>query len=136
MKRIAWIAALLTAAALATAGCGTDGGTDHAQHGTGTTKPQKLNIEFTTTPSPAKAGAEAELVATIARAGEPVTDAKVEFEIWQGEGAHETLNVKGGNDGRYALKKTFTTPGTYQVTIHTTTKELHQMPTVSFEVVQ
>lgn len=134
MKRNSWIAPLLIAAAIASAGCGSSA--EHEHHGTSTTKPVKLTIDFTTAPSPAKAGAEAELLATIARAGEPVPDAKVEFEIWQGEGAHETVDAKAEGDGRYTLKKTFTQPGTYQVTIHTTTKELHQMPTMKFEVVK
>ncbi|ARU60270.1 hypothetical protein CBW65_03725 [Tumebacillus avium] len=134
MKRIVWIAPLLIAAMVASVGCGSSA--EHEQHGTSTTKPVKLTIDFTTAPSPAKAGAEAELLATIARAGEPVPDAKVEFEIWQGEGAHETLDAKALGDGRYTLNKTFMEPGTYQVTIHTTTKELHQMPTVTFEVAE
>ncbi|WP_157729355.1 FixH family protein [Tumebacillus algifaecis] len=129
-----WIAAFLIAA-FAGFGCGTNGADEHENH-QGANVPQKLTITFATNPTPAKTGGETELVATIAQVGKPVQGAKVEFEIWQGEEAHETLEAHAGKDGAYSVKKTFTKPGTYQVTIHTTTKELHQMPTETFEVVE
>jgi hypothetical protein len=134
MKRKAWLAAFVLAA-MAGVGCGTDRPQEDARQPEATV-PQKLNIQFTTNPSPAKVGEETELVATISRSEEPVADAKVEFEIWQGEGAHETIEAQERKNGAYSSRKTFTKPGTYQVTIHTTTKDLHQMPTMTFEVTE
>ncbi|MFD2169936.1 FixH family protein [Tumebacillus lipolyticus] len=133
MKWKLWVA-VSAIVAMTSVGCGSDQAQDpHQAHGSNA--PQKLTINFATNPSPVKVGEEAELVANISQGDAKVEDAKVEFEIWRGEEKHETLKATG-KDGVYSLKKSFAEAGKYQVTIHTTTKEIHQMPTVSFEVVK
>lgn len=133
-KTIVYILTLGLAAALTT-GCGADQKADeHAHHETA--KPQKLTITMQTEPKSPRAGEAVTLVATVKAGEKPVKDATVELEIWQGEGdgPHETVPTKAAGDGTYKAQTQFAKVGRYQVQIHTTTSDLHQMPTVLVEV--
>ncbi|MFC4766345.1 FixH family protein [Effusibacillus consociatus] len=114
-------------------GCGSNQ-EDHSRHAD---HPQKLTIEFTTNPKEIQPGKEVELIARVSKGSEPVKDADVDLEIWRdGTEKHEMLETKPDKKGAYHLKKTFPEAGLYHVTIHTTTSEIHQMPTVDFQVGQ
>jgi hypothetical protein len=133
MKRCAMWMVMIGLATLPLAGCVAEKGAhDHASHGS--VKPQKLTIALQTQPTPVRVGQPATLVATVKAGEKHVDDAEVEFEVWQGDGPHETLKAKAAGEGAYQAEKTFAKAGTYSVTIHTTTRELHQMPTVQLEV--
>lgn len=101
----------------------------------GSVLPQKLTIDFATNPSEIRAGTKAQLIARVSRANQPVKDAVVEMEMWrEGETKHETIKATPDGKGAYTVNKTFAEAGTYHVTLHTTTSEIHQMPTVDFQV--
>ena len=131
-KQTMWILTLGLAAGLL-AGCA-DKQSEHEHMNHGTVKPQKLTIEMQTAPQPVRVGQQAQLKAVVKAGETAVKDADVEFEVWKGEGAHETLKAKAAGDGTYTAEKTFAEAGAHSVTIHTTTSELHQMPTVQVEV--
>ncbi|MCX7569662.1 FixH family protein [Tumebacillus sp. DT12] len=130
-RTIVYILTLGLAAALTT-GCGAQPKDEHMNHKA--VQPQKLTITLQTEPEAPRVGEKTELIASVKAGEEPVTDADVELEIWQGDGPHETVQATAAGDGSYKAATQFAKGGRYEVQIHTTTSELHQMPTVTVEV--
>ncbi|PWK06995.1 FixH family protein [Tumebacillus permanentifrigoris] len=101
-------------------------------------KPSVPVIVFKTNPEPMLVNQAGDLTATVMVNSDPVKKATVEFEIWE-EGnntPHETIPAQGDDKGHYTVHKSFAKATTYQVTIHTTTEEIHTMPTMNFTVVE
>lgn len=97
--------------------------------------PQKLTIEFATNPASIQPGNEAQLIAHVSKGSEPVKDASVEMEVWRdGDDKHDMMKATPDNKGAYTAMKTFEKAGSYHATIHTSTSEIHQMPTFNFQV--
>lgn len=130
-KTIVYILTLGLAAAL-TIGCGAQQKDEHMNHKA--VQPQKLMITLQTEPEAPRVGEKTELIASVKAGDKPVPDADVELEIWQGDGPHETVQATAAGDGTYKAVTQFAKGGRYEVQIHTTTSELHQMPTVLVEV--
>ena len=103
----------------------------------GAVKPVKMDLNFFTTPSVIKAGEEVRLRLAVTRTGKIVQDAEVEYEIWR-EGDKRTFvkELAPYVLGMYELKKKYTTPGVYHIIPHTTSQDMHQMPTLEFTVVE
>jgi hypothetical protein len=127
MKRMLW---LVPALALALTGCSSQ------QTEPLPAKPAVPIIEFNTNPKPLVVNQAGNLTATVMVNNDPVKQATVEFEIWE-EGdntPHETIPAQGDDQGHYTATKTFAKANVYHVMIHTTTAEIHTMPTMSFNV--
>jgi hypothetical protein len=131
-----WTGALVAAALLLATGCaGTSDGHDASQHTGHNAAPQKVTIDWQPAPAEPKAGQAVAITAKLTLENQPVNDAEVEFEVWkEGSEAHEMLKPTADQQGRYTTRKTFDQPGLYHVTIHTTAKGLHQMPTRDLQV--
>jgi hypothetical protein len=88
-----------------------------------------LNVKIETK-SPIELNKETEIACLVTYGNEKVTDAdEVKFEIWkQGNEHHDMLQAKNEGNGKYAVKKTFTEPGTYSVIAHVTARNMHNMP--------
>ncbi|GAX91552.1 hypothetical protein EFBL_3242 [Effusibacillus lacus] len=124
---------ILLASILLVTGCGGKNSDNNKEQPR--TAPQKLTIQFVTDPKEIQVGQETKLIATVAKGAEPVKDADVEMEIWRdGEEQHQKLKAAPDNKGGYVTKQTFAAAGSYHATIHTTTSEIHQMPTFDFQV--
>ncbi|KEO82291.1 FixH family protein [Tumebacillus flagellatus] len=128
MKRMLWLIPAL--AALALTGCGSQK-TEPLP-----AKPAVPTIVFATNPTPLHVNQEGSLTATVTVNTDPVKQATVEFEIWGDSDAanHEKLPAASDDNGHYSIKKTFAKADIYHVTIHTTTRDVHTMPTVEFQV--
>jgi hypothetical protein len=95
----------------------------------------QLTIDFTTNPATVHKGTEAQLIEHVKQAGKDLPDASVVMEIWNDNNPqHEKIKATPDNKGNYIVKKVFDQSGTYHVTLHTTTDDLHQMPTKEFQV--
>lgn len=114
--------------------CG--GGMDHEKmQNMSSGEMQKMDISFQTNPSPLVANQQGTLTALVKMGDKPATDVKVEIETWaDGESKHDKEEAVSDKKGGYSIKKTFPKPGTYHAVLHTTSSDLHQMPTVDFEV--
>ncbi|MBL0388209.1 FixH family protein [Tumebacillus sp. ITR2] len=130
MKRNLW---LVPALALTLTGCSASQKTEPIP-----AKPAVPVIVFNTNPAPLHVNQEGNLIATVTVNNDPVKKATVEFEIWgdSDTAQHEKIPATGDDQGHYSLKKSFAKADTYHVTIHTTTAELHTMPTMDFQVTQ
>lgn len=132
-KKNLLLVAVLASITLLTA-CASKGQNEMNDH-TGMDMPQKLTIEFSSNPSAVMLGQEVELLEHVSKKGEPVKDASVEMEIWRdGDQQHEKVKAAADQKGNYIVKKTFNQAGLYHATLHTTTSEIHQMPTKDFQV--
>jgi hypothetical protein len=68
------------------------------------------------------------LQASVQAGEQPVTDAKVEFEIWKkGESKHEILVATMTEKGIYTKAYTPKQTGEYLIILHVTTPQVHQM---------
>jgi YtkA-like len=92
-------------------------------------KPAILEVQLQT-PDHIELNKETALSCIVTYGGEKVDDAdEVKFEVWKhGSEKHEMLTAKNVGDGKYAVKKTFTEPGTYSVVSHVTARNMHNMP--------
>lgn len=67
------------------------------------------------------------LKVTTTQDNQPVTDARVRFEIWEADSSqHDFHDTIEGSNGEYSLTHTFPKPGKYIVNIHTEKGELHE----------
>lgn len=92
-------------------------------------EPAVLNVKIETK-SPIDLNKETEIACVVTYGNEKVTDAdEVKFEIWkQGNEQHEMIKAKHKGNGKYAITKTFTEPGTYSIVAHVTARNMHNMP--------
>ncbi|MGB8954477.1 MAG: FixH family protein [Tumebacillaceae bacterium] len=102
-------------------------------------KPIPLTLDFYTMPLDIKVNKVSELRLSVKRGNKVIQDAHVEFEVWR-EGDPIEKHVKTEmivyNYGYYFTEWTFTRPGDYHITLHTTVDDYHQMPTVDFKVTE
>ncbi|WP_051529948.1 FixH family protein [Anoxybacillus tepidamans] len=92
-------------------------------------KPAILNVKIDVK-SPIALQKKTEIACIVTYGKEKVTNAdEVKFEIWkQGNGQHEMLQAKHKGNGKYAVEKIFTEPGTYSIVAHVTAHNMHNMP--------
>lgn len=77
-----------------------------------------LHIDFQALNS-IKANENTTLSVQIANEAEPLTEARVRFEIWQENSqAHDYVDATEETAGSYTATHTFVTAGTYHITIH------------------
>lgn len=95
---------------------------------------QQLNITFSIDPTEAKVNQPVTLISTIKADDTPVTDAKVEFEVWKEEEDTQMLSASMKEAGNYQIEHTFSEAGTYHVVVHVTTPHVHQMISETFTV--
>jgi hypothetical protein len=69
---------------------------------------------------------EAHLTVHITHDGQPLTKAKVHFEIWKGNSKHKFIEASEKQAGQYEATTTFQEKGTYSVKIHVETEQLHE----------
>jgi YtkA-like len=63
----------------------------------------------------------------IKQKGNPLTGAKISFEIWrEGQEKHEFLDAAEDGNGIYHATKTFETTGTHLINVHVNTDSLHE----------
>lgn len=134
-KTIRSFAIVLTSSTFLLTACSSGGHDMSTMDGMNMDKPLKADISFATAPAKLVVGQEAQLIETVVSAGKPVDDADVEMEVWlDGDASHEKVKATADGAGKYLLKKTFTKPGLYHATLHTTANDMHQMPTKDFQV--
>jgi YtkA-like len=130
-KKVLGVAALLLSVALS--GCSNN---DMAAKPV-SAKPVPLTLDFFTMPLDIKVNKVSELRLSVKRGDKVIQDAHVEFEIWR-EGDPPQKHVKTDmilySNSFYFTEWTFTQPGDYHITLHTTVGDYHQMPTVDFKV--
>ncbi len=57
------------------------------------------------------------------------------MEIWkEGDEEHETIEAAHIKDGVYAINKTFSEKGIYNIIAHTSARDLHTMPKMQVTV--
>jgi hypothetical protein len=70
---------------------------------------------------------DTELSVLIKEKGNPLTGAKIRFEIWkEGQEQHEFLDAAEAGNGIYHATKTFETTGTHLINVHINTDSLHE----------
>lgn len=117
--------------------CGGAGGQEHQGHGETKNTPQtaeKLTITFATDPQSAKPDQSTILKATVKSGNQPITDAKVELELWKGKEKHQRLSTTMKEKGVYQTAHTFREAGNYTIIVHVTTPAVHQMITQTIPV--
>lgn len=79
-------------------------------------------------PENAKASETAELMASLEKGEEPLTQAQVRFEVWlDGKEKHEWVETEEAKDGTYSGNFEFTEAGMYHITVHVENDEgLHE----------
>ncbi|WP_050179671.1 FixH family protein [Domibacillus robiginosus] len=95
-----------------------------------------VKVEVKLNPEEAKAKQKTEIQAIVTQDNEPVEDAdEVKFEIWkEGDEKHETIKAAHRKDGIYAINKTFTEEGIYNIIAHTNARSLHTMPKIQVTI--
>ncbi|MBB6451797.1 hypothetical protein HNQ94_000218 [Salirhabdus euzebyi] len=69
---------------------------------------------------------EISLISHIKQNGEALTDAEVEFEVWQeGQEKHEYVEATESVDGEYVTPYTFSNSGEYHIKLHFVKGDLH-----------
>ena len=104
-------------------------------------KPIPLTLEFFTMPVDIKVGKEVGLRLLVKRGDKVIQNAEVTFEIWKDgddPSKHQKTMTLYGLRGMnyYEWQQTFTEPGLYHITLHTTVDDIHQMPTKDFVVTE
>jgi YtkA-like len=70
---------------------------------------------------------EMELSVLIKEKGNPLTGAKISFEIWkEGQEQHEFIDATEDGEGIYHVTKTFDTTGNHLINVHINTDSLHE----------
>nr|WP_175475724.1 FixH family protein [Evansella caseinilytica] len=82
-------------------------------------------------------GEEAELTVFVDWQEEPLTEARVIYEVWQhGDEAHEWLETEEVEPGIYTSQYTFDNGGDYHVVVHIENDELHEHVSQLIHVIQ
>ncbi|UUZ80236.1 FixH family protein [Paenibacillus sp. P26] len=134
-----WLQILLPAALLLPAGRGLskeDASTAH--HSMAASTPgAEIKVTFATSPAAVKTGVPVQLCASVRKGNDAVPDADVVLEIWKADdpnGAHLQQRTKYDPHTGYVVEGSFVEAGVYQVLVHATTSEAHQMISAKFEV--
>jgi hypothetical protein len=70
---------------------------------------------------------DTELSVLIKEKGNPLTGAKISFEVWkEGQEKHEFLDAAEAGNGNYLANKTFETTGTHLINVHINKDDLHE----------
>lgn len=105
--------------------CNQTGSKPH--HEANTPTPIQLKISFQSDPNHPQANQATQLSASVQSNTAPVKNAKVELEVWKEGEKHQVLPTTQTKAGVYSTKHTFPQTGTYQVIVHVTTPNIHQM---------
>ncbi len=65
------------------------------------------------------------LMAHLQKGENPLTEAKVRFEVWQGDSKHKYIDAKEGKKGEYSADFKPDAAGTYKVNVHYEKGDLH-----------
>ncbi|WP_028777652.1 FixH family protein [Shimazuella kribbensis] len=125
MKKIGWLLALVL---LLISGC-----TSQPTTPTTPNAPTSISLNFEVNPSKPTPNQPVTLNANVTGNNKPVNDARVEFEVWHKDAKdHAMLKTKRVGNGKYSITNTFPISGTYNVIIHATTPQVHQMISKTF----
>ncbi|MBB3906392.1 FixH family protein [Anoxybacteroides rupiense] len=97
-----------------------ESGSDHSHHD------DAAGVAVTLHPQMFTVNKEEPIVADIAYNGQPLTAAKVRFEIWKDQMKHEFIDANEQGSGKYQAKTVFKEKGTFSVKVHVETNELHE----------
>jgi hypothetical protein len=127
VKKLGWIFVLVL---LLISGCTTQSTTP-----TLPTIPKNIALSFSTSPSNPTPNQPVTLVAKVTGDSKPVNDASVEFEVWNtGSENHSMLKAKRTGEGTYTISNTYPIAGSYNVIVHATTPQTHQMISKTFTI--
>jgi hypothetical protein len=97
--------------------------------------PASISLAFEVKPTKPVPNQPVTLSAKVTGNNKPVNDANVEFEIWHTKAKnHSMLKTKRTGEGVYAITNTYPITGTYNVIVHATTPQVHQMISKTFTV--
>jgi hypothetical protein len=100
-----------------------------------TNAPKNISLSFAVQPSNPAPNTPVTLTAKVTGDNKPVNDANVEFEIWNGTSKnHSMLKTKRTGEGTYTITNTYPIAGTYNIVIHATTPQVHQMIAKTFAI--
>jgi hypothetical protein len=89
---------------------------------------QSLTLKLTPDPPHPISGKAMKLQASVQAGEQPVTDAKVEFEVWKkGNSKHEMRTATMTEKGVYTASYTPMENGEYLIILHVITPQVHQM---------
>ncbi|WP_449537339.1 FixH family protein [Ferdinandcohnia sp. Marseille-Q9671] len=72
-------------------------------------------------------GKETTLQVSFAESGEPLTEARVRFEVWKEEAEkHEFIDANETGNGTYQAAYTFADTGTYHIQVHIEKDDIHE----------
>ncbi|WP_181350641.1 FixH family protein [Thalassobacillus sp. CUG 92003] len=123
---------------LFTSACGSqakdDSGSSNAESNGGDSEALAMvETEITLAPDQPEPNKQTSIEATVTQDGEAVNDAdEVEFEIWKKNASKDNskmLSAESTGNGVYQAEFTFPSKGTYNITAHTTARDMHVMPT-------
>lgn len=97
--------------------------------------PASISLTFEVQPAKPVPNQPVTLMAKVTGNNKPVNDANVEFEVWPtGAKKHSMLKTKRTGEGAYTITNTYPTAGTYNVIVHATTPQVHQMISKTFTI--
>ncbi|MCH5585892.1 FixH family protein [Shimazuella sp. AN120528] len=127
MKKIGW---MLSLGLLLVSGC-----TSPSTTSTRPSAPTSISLQFEVQPTKPIPNQPVTLSAKVTGNNKPVNDANVEFEIWNKEAkSHSMLKTKQTAEGTYTITNTYPIAGTYNVIVHATTPQVHQMLSKTFTI--
>jgi len=68
---------------------------------------------------------DGKLMVHLQKGEEPLSEAKVRFEVWKDDGKHQYIDAKEGKQGEYTAEFKANSTGTYTVNVHYEKGELH-----------
>jgi hypothetical protein len=99
--------------------------------------PTQLTLSFETNPAKPVPNQPVTLMTKVTSNNKAVDNADVEFEIWKKEEKnHQMIKAKRTGDGLYTISTKYPVSGIYNVIIHATTPQVHQMISKTFTIGQ
>jgi len=68
---------------------------------------------------------DGKLMVQLEKGEDPLKEANVRFEVWQGDGKHQFIDAKEGEEGEYTAEFKPESNGTYKVNVHYEKGDLH-----------
>lgn len=127
MKKLVW---MLSLGLLFVSGC-----TSQSTTPVPPSAPASISLAFEVQPAKPVPNQPVTLTAKVSGNNKPVNDAEVEFEIWPAKAKnHSMLKTKRTGEGVYTITNTYPAAGTYNVIVHATTPQVHQMISKTFTI--
>jgi hypothetical protein len=99
--------------------------------------PTQLTLSFETNPTKPAPNQPLTLMTKVTSNNKAVDNANVEFEIWKTETKnHQMMKAKRTGDGLYTITNMYPASGIYNIIIHATTPQVHQMISKTFTLGQ